>query len=269
MKTELSFVIIEYNCIEETFRCVKRIREIFNGISYEIIVSSNSCYAADKQDYIRNHEPHIKWIFNRKNRGFSAGMNAGIVNSKGEILVLLNPDVYILKFDYSSIISYIKSNSRLGLLGPKIVDSNGELQDSCRPFLSLTRLAKRQIVRLIYGKENIIEEGFNYDTMQKVDWVIGAFMVLKARVLNVVGLFDERYFLYVEDMDLCKRIWNSGFEVQYFPEIVVSYKGTRSSTKKLIGFRIVNRYLYHHVKSYLIFILKNKFRNVRNEVKGK
>jgi GT2 family glycosyltransferase len=200
--------------------------------------------------------PDIKWIFNSANGGFAKGMNAGLKNCIGDVVVVMNPDVRITTKNISLVLDYILDNRDVGVIGPRIIDKNGSIQDSCRPFMSPLKFLSRIPRRIIGGKDVLLEKQFEYRKIQSVDWVIGAFMMIRREVLEKIGGLDEGYFLYVEDMDWCMRFWKSGYKVIYYPDLEIQYKGDRKSTSAITEKKFFNRYMYYHFKSYLRFLVK-------------
>jgi GT2 family glycosyltransferase len=257
---DLSFVIIEYHCLDCVIACLKSIRNACAEISYEVIVSSNSMYNQREQEILAKKIPQVKWVFNNNNKGFAGGMNGGILMSSGKVIVLTNPDVNLSKCDIRKAYDYLMLNKNIGLIGPKILDNQGNIQDSCRKFMDLKEFFRRVYKRVSFGQDVLLNSMFDYTATQPVDWVIGAFMMVKREALAKVGLLDHNYFLYVEDMDWCNRFWKSGFQTVYFPQIEVNYKGDRKSTSALLKKKMFNKYGYYHLKSYLRFLVKNRFR---------
>lgn len=253
---QISFVIIEYYSIEDVTACVASINDTCSGIKNEVIVSSNSTYPVDKQAELVDNLPDIKWIFNPENGGFANGMNSGLKNCSSDVVVIMNPDVRILSKDISSASEFIIKNQNVGLIGPRIIDTNGSVQDSCRPFMSPFQFLRRIPKRIFKAKDVLLEKNFEYEKVQYVDWVIGAFMMIRRDALNKVGGLDGGYFLYVEDMDWCMRFWKSGYQVVYYPDLEVQYKGDRKSTSTITERRFFSRYMYYHFKSYLRFLMK-------------
>jgi len=255
----LSFVVIEYNCLESIHACVTNIMNACADIAVEVVVSSNSAYSLEKRRYLEKSQPNVKWVFNGTNKGFAGGMNAGILRTTGEIITLMNPDVTIANGDLRRALDYLISNQSVGLMGPRIVDKQNNVQDSCRRFMSPRELLSRLCARAFQNRRVLLDHERDYFTVQSVDWVIGAFMMVRRDALARVGLLDRGYFLYVEDMDWCKRFWDNGFEVVYYPRLEVVYAGDRKSTSALISKTLPNRYCYYHLKSYLRFLRKNSF----------
>ena len=254
----LSFIIIEYYCLEKITECLTALRSQAENISYEIIVSSNSKHSIEKQDQIIRDFPGIHWLFNKKNGGFAYAMNRGIENASGDVLVLLNPDARLLS-DIGPACRFLLEHSEIAVIGPRILNREGEIQDSARCFMTPWGLAKRSLTRLLQKREVLLEKNFDYSLTQPVDWVIGAFMIIKKNTINRVGMLDEKYFLYVEDMDWCKRFWDNGFKVYYFPDLVVEYEGSRQSIAFLLGKTNPNRFALLHLRSYFRFVCKHRY----------
>lgn len=237
----LSIVVIEYNSLEEIGTFLGSLSKCIND-DYEVIVSSNSLYSTNKKEKIRVSYPNVKWSFNEKNGGFAYGMNEGLKLAKGDVLVVMNPDVK-LKTSLQPIIDYIQSHNEVGLIAPKIVDEQGVIQDSFRHFITPWGFLLRQIGRIKVKGELRVKD---FKVPVKVDWVIGAFMMCRQDFYNNVGGLSDDYFMYCEDMDWCKRAYKAEYEVVYFPETVIEYKGTRSARRSW-------KYAKIHIKSLLTY----------------
>lgn len=257
---KLSLVIIEYNSVDEISSAVSAFYEKVGGeTDFEIIVSSNSCYPPEKQAELQKRIPQVKWLFNEKNGGFAYGMNQGLKAAKGDFLLISNPDVR-LKTSLRPAIEFMMQHSEAGALGAQIRDPKGVIQDSCRNFMWPWEMIHRQLIRLFTSKDVLLNPKFDYDKVQPVDWVIGAFILTKREVYEKVGGLDEGYFLYVEDMDWNYRIHKAGYQVYYFPEVQIEYKGDRKSTKTLFQDKhLISHYGLEHLKSYCRFLYKSLF----------
>jgi len=254
---DLSIIIAEYFSLEELQECLSCIYRNVQGLNYEIVVSSNSCYEKTQQEKLQNEFSHVIWIFNEKNLGFAKAINLGIMKSSGNCVLIMNVDVRLLDNNIIIAYRYLMENPQVGVIGPKIIDNDGNLQDSCRKFMTPTDFFARIIKRAFLRKDVLLNAQFNYNITQPVDWVIGAFMMVKRDAIEKVGLLDEGCFLYVEDMDWCKRFWDCGLKVVYYPNLVVEYKGDRKSILPLISQKFINKYSIYHLKSYLRFLRKH------------
>lgn len=231
MKPVLSFVVIEYFSIEEINQCVNSIISEIKDIPFEIIVSSNSQYTLAQRENILQNE-HIHWIFNEKNGGFAYGMNKGLAKANGKYKIIMNPDVKIKK-GILSMVRFMDENLFVGAIAPKIISEQGEVQDSCRPYVSLQGYIKRSLSRIINHRSTVLSDSFDYNRIQTVDWVIGAFIMVRDRVVNDTLGLDEHYFMYAEDLDWCTRIRSAGYEIVYYPKAVIEYKGSRTARKSI------------------------------------
>lgn len=256
---KVSFVIIEYNSVDDVMRCVSSLTNNCHNLNYEVIISSNSQYDIEKQKSLVKSYPEIIWSFNEKNGGFAYGMNRGIEKSSGEFIITQNPDTMIINNKLVSAIDLFMSDTEIGIIGPQIVNKSGEVQDTCRPFVTPYIILKRYYYRKFKNRSLILEKTLDYTKTQYVDWVIGAFMIIPKAVINTIGGFDEKYFMYIEDMDLCLRTWNSGFKVIYYPELMIEYEGDRKSTTNKIKYLpiSINKYTVMHIKNYFVFLISN------------
>lgn len=244
----VSFVVIEYHSIKDIDSFITSLKQSVSGIDYEIIVSSNSQYSKEQQLRIVSEFSDIVWLFNKRNGGFAYGMNEGLKVAKGEMLVVVNPDVKILS-SLNPMMSYLDSHPEVGVVGPKIVDHEGVIQDSFRHFVSPWGFLLRQI-GWIKDKGKLHVQDFKEPIHG--DWVIGAFMMCRRDFYEKVGGLSEDYFMYCEDMDWCKRAHLSGYDVVYFPESIIEYKGTRAARKSW-------KYAKIHIKSLLTYWKKFGF----------
>ena len=256
-KLHLSLIVIEYYSLDEVICFINAVQTRCATLSYQIIVVSNSDYSKKRGRQIADEFPQAQWLFNGKNLGFARAINVGIRHSNARCLVLSNSDVKILT-DLRPAYDYLMQEQEVAVIGPRIVDDDGMVQDSCRDFMTPWQLLTRNWQRIYRHQDSILDPGFDYCQRQQVPWVIGAFMVVKMAAVEKVGLLDSSYFLYVEDMDWCKRFWDSGYRVIYYPELLVEYKGDRKSTSGLRSRLTVNQYTLHHLKSYLRFLSKHR-----------
>jgi len=252
---KISFVIIEYNSIEDVTSCIESIREHSTGIAIQIIVSSNSCYNLARQAQLMNDYADVKWVFNERNGGFAYGMNRGLNEAGGEYFAVLNPDV-IIQNRLNEVISFLDHNPEVGAAGPQLTDSYGNIQDSCRLYVTLPRFIIRNLKRILLGLQVVYERGVNYSLIQTVDWIIGAFMIVSRDAYIATNGMDENYIFYAEDLDWCLRIRKAGFEVVYFPLLKANYKGSRAARK--LGSKTIV-----FLKSHLRFWRMNGFFQIK------
>lgn len=222
----ISIVIIEYHSLDEIEGIYNSIKENIEE-TYELIISSNSLYSMEEQDSVRSKYPFACWVFNNRNGGFAYGMNEGLKVAKGDILVVMNPDVKF-KSSLSPMIDYLKSNIDVGIIAPKIIDENGVIQDSFRHYITPIGFILRHIDRIRNSSKLHVK---NFLEPVSGDWVIGAFMMCRRDFFEKVGGLSDDYFMYCEDMDWCKRAHLASYKVIYYPGTTIEYKGTRSARK--------------------------------------
>lgn len=241
----ISLTIIEYHSLDEIDRIYNSIRNNV-GNDYELIISSNSLYSKEEQNNILSQYTFARWTFNERNGGFAYGMNEGLKVAKGDILVVMNPDVKF-KSSLNPMIDYLKSHQEIGIIAPKIVDDSGVVQDSFRHYITPLGFIMRHIDRIVHkNKLNVREFG----EPMKGDWVIGAFMMCRRDFYEKVGGLSNDYFMYCEDMDWCKRAHLAGYDVVYYPGTAIEYKGTRSARRSWKYTKIFLNSLLTYWKKY-------------------
>lgn len=225
MKPILSIVIVEYKSIDEIRNCICSIKKHIN-LPYEVIVSSNSCYMESEQDGIDTHEANVTWLFNAQNGGFAYAMNEGLKIAKGRYLTIMNPDCTFVS-DIKPMVDFMDNHPEIGAVGPKMLDEDGSIQDTARPYVSLPRFLWRQVKRVLKREVSVLNPFMDYSKVQTVDWIIGAFIMASRDAYEATCGLDSSFFMYAEDLDWCTRIRQKGYEVVYFPKMSITYKGTR------------------------------------------
>lgn len=251
MRTPLvSVILLEYYSLDEIAQCLRSITYGITGISYEIIVSSNSCYDTEMKDTVLKRFPGINFCFNDKNGGFAYGMNRGMEKARGSYLVIANTDTIVLN-GFINLISFMENHPEVGAAGPQMLNSKGVIQDTFRDYLTFPKLLKRQLGRILKGSP-VLEKGIDHSLIQTVDWIIGAFLVINRKSYEATKGFDENFFLYAEDLDWCTRIRASGSEIVYYPLMKVQFEGSREA-------RRFNRFTLIFIKSHLRYWFKFGF----------
>lgn len=241
----ISIVIIEFHSLDEIAGIYNSIKENI-GEEYELIISSNSLYSKEEQNTILNRYPYARWSFNERNGGFAYGMNEGLKIAKGDILVVMNPDVKF-KTSLTPMIAYLKLNIDIGIIAPKIIDEDGVTQDSFRHYITPIGFILRHIDRIRNGNRLHVR---NFSEPVCGDWVIGAFMMCRRDFYEKIGGLCDDYFMYCEDMDWCKRAHLASYKVVYYPGTTIEYKGTRSARKSWKYTRIFMKSLFTYWKKY-------------------
>lgn len=215
----LSFIIVTYKSANHLERCLQSILNRIINISKEIIIVSN--------DDVFFNFSEAKIIKTEKNIGFGGACNLGVKSASGEYLCFLNPDTEIISEDFIKIISEFKNNKKTGIIGPKLINENGEIQEwSAGKEVNLLDIIGNN---LKYKRSKEI-----WESMKKTEcaWVSGACLFIKKELFEKLNGFDENFFLYFEDIDLCKRARNLDHKVIYFPELIIKHFSGKSFDSK-------------------------------------
>ncbi len=252
----LEIVIVNHNSTDDLLLCLQSIYDSLGDISAKVFIQDNA--SDDDVDRLRSKFPQAIVSKNRENIGFARAVNKGLVQGAAPYVVLINPDTIVREGCFETILEYMEKNADIGVVGPRILNMDGTIQGSARAFPTpFTGLFGRNTVLTKWFPNNSITRANMFTsrshgkTPMDVDWVSGACMVVRRRAIENVGLMDARFFLYWEDADWCKRMWQKGWKVVYHPiPTVVHSVGTSSSTKparSLIEFhkscyRLFNKY---------------------------
>ena len=232
----LSIIIVNYNVKAFLEQCLLSVRKAIQGMDAEVIVVDNNSVDGSVA-MLENDFPEVVLIKEKKNHGFSIANNLAIRQSKGKYILLLNPDTLVQEDTFSASIAKMDSDPTIGCLGVKMLDGSGKfLPESKRGFPSPS-VAFFKIIgltKLFPNSKYINGYHLGYldkDESHEVDVLCGAFMMMPKTVLDKVGLLDEAFFMYGEDIDLSYRIIKAGYKNVYFPETqIIHFKG--ESTKK-------------------------------------
>ena len=205
--------------------------------------------------------PWVKTAAMDRNGGFGAGNNRVLPETQGEYVVLMNPDTVVFPGELEAWIDWMDRHPDVGASGPRVLNPDGSDQNTaCRFPTLLTPVYRRTILgKTPWGKKNLsryLMEDMDRAAEQDVDWVQGSALCIRRSVLEQIGHFDERFFMYFEDADLCRRVWKAGFRVAYVPQArIVHYHG-RGSMIRYPWQLVTNRLTRVHVMSGLKYFLK-------------
>jgi N-acetylglucosaminyl-diphospho-decaprenol L-rhamnosyltransferase len=228
---DLSIVILNWNVCELLDRCLASLRS--DHYALEIIVVDNASHD-DSVALVREKYPRATLIANTENRGFTGGNNQGIAAARGRYILVLNPDTEVLANALDCLVRYLDDHPGVGALGPQLLNPDRSIQSSRRRFPTLTTaffestwlqgLAPKQILAQYYMDD------VPPDQAHEVDWLNGACTVFRREVLDRVGGYDaQNFFMYSEELDLCRRVKEAGWKIVYLPEAqVVHYVGQSS-----------------------------------------
>jgi GT2 family glycosyltransferase len=235
----IAAVLVNYNGGPELRLALQSIVEEMGATPWEAVVVDNA--SSDGSDVIANEfGSHVRLIRNTENVGFSRAVNQGIATSRAPLLLVMNPDCHLNPGAVTALNGELERHPGCAIVGPRILNPDGTVQGSARGdpdmFTGLfgrTTLLRRLFPGLSISKRNVkTEEAMRSGkTSVVVDWLSGACMLARRDALLAVGGFDERYFLYWEDADLCRRLRGRGYEVRYVPGAVAVHRVGHSSSK--------------------------------------
>jgi len=271
---DLSIIIVSFNTKKFTKGTIDSVIKHTKGVIYEIIIVDNNSSDGSKellQDYTKKYK-NVVYIQTGKNLGFGRGNNVGIEKSKGKYILLLNSDTELRKNIIPEMIKYMDSHPKIGVSTCSLLNTDGSLQGTGGGFPTLGR-----VFAWMFFIENIpfIEKlfipfhpihsmspykgGSIFKEKRKMDWITGAFMLLKRKVIEDTGIFDEEYFMYVEETEFCYRIAKSGWEIWYLPQwSIIHYGGTSGGGEfpLLSEYKGVKLFYKKHMKRFNNIILK-------------
>jgi GT2 family glycosyltransferase len=253
---KLSVIIVNYNVKHLLEQCLQSVLKAAVGLDVEVWVVDNAS-TDDSKNYLFPKFPEVNFVWNAKNVGFSKANNQVLHQVTGEYVLFLNPDTVVPEDTFRKCLSFFETNENCGALGVRMVDGRGRyLKESKRgfpsPWVSLCKML--QLHRLFPQSKwfaKYYEGHLSEFESNRVDVLSGAFMMLSRATLQKVKGFDERFFMYGEDIDLSFRIQEAGFFNYYYPEItIVHYKGESTSTKSSF-------YIHHFYGAMELFAKKH------------
>lgn len=244
---KFSVVIVDYASWPLTMRCIESLRQAGRKKDLEIVVVDNH------PDEPPEPPAGVRVIRNPENAGFARGCNQGIRAATGELVVLINPDAVVEDEFFDRAESFFADNPTAGIAGPRVLDEDGKVQLSARgefgPLSGL--LGRTSLITRLFPNSGLVRNQFPALTRitepTEVDWVSGACMISRSEILQALGGLDERFFMYFEDADLCRRARETGWLVYYLPGVTITHSagGSTGSRPRAIWRLHKSAFLYH------------------------
>jgi len=247
----VSIIIVSWNVKDLLLKCIESVLFFSKNINFEIIVvdngSSDGTLEAIKCDF-----PNIKLISNNKNLGFAKANNQGIKIAKAEYILLLNPDTEFIEDTLDPILKKMEFDKKIGVLGCRLLNTDKTIQPSVRRFprvidiLAILFKLNKMFPKLL---DKYLAYDFDYSREQEVNQVMGAFFLVRKQVFEKIGLLDEKYFIWFEEVDFCRRVMQNGWKVLYHPNVKIihhkakSFSQANTLKKQFWFFRSALRYL--------------------------
>jgi GT2 family glycosyltransferase len=268
----VSVVIVSYNTRDILRNCLTALFDHAGGLEIEVFVVDN--HSADgSASMVRDEFPQARLIANNRNLGFAAANNQAFDLALGNYIILLNPDAYIGPGSIENGIAFMEKNRQCGLCGGRIISPEGKLEPSARrfpssisKFLTISGLSGKFPSSAVFNRHEF--GGFAHDHPMEVDWVPGTFTIVRKEMLDSIGPFDQRFYLYYEETDLCLRAKHAGWTIYFIPDAEVMHIGGASSkTRKdktfdakaaqVLSFRMRSEWLYFRKNRGLQAVLSN------------
>ncbi|TYA71375.1 glycosyltransferase family 2 protein [Seonamhaeicola marinus] len=250
---KLSVIILNYNVRYFLELCLKSVQAAIHQIDAEIIVVDNNS-EDDSCQMVRTFFPEVTLIQNKENYGFSKGNNIGVRQAKGEYICILNPDTVVPEDVFINLLKSCESRSKLGAVGCKLIDGVGRFLPESKRNVPVIKASFKKMMgnsKLYYAnhlEEN--EEG-------EIDVLVGAFMLMKKKVYDEVGGFDEDYFMYGEDIDLSFKLLKEGYQNYYYGKTsILHFKGESTLKDRLYAKRFYGAmqiFYKKHFRQNLLF----------------
>jgi len=227
---DVSVIVVNYNTAHLLHDMRDALMRSARGLAIELIIIDNAS-RDDSAEVLRRDFADATLIFNDRNVGFGRANNQGLAHARGRHILLLNTDAFVGEDTLSKTVKYMDEHPECGVLGVRLQGRDGVLQPCCRYFPSpwnvfLKRTGWHSIFR---GTRMVDDMGWDHASIRECDWVIGCYLMIRREVVQKVGLFDPRFFLYSEEVDLCWSTKAAGWKVVFFPHTTVVHLGGESA----------------------------------------
>jgi GT2 family glycosyltransferase len=257
MNPEISIIIVNYNCCHLLTNCLKSVSENPPSRSFEIIIVDNASTDNSAQNVEQNFK-NVKLIKNQTNKGFAAANNQALHQACGKFILFLNSDTIVLKNSIDILAEFLEKTPQAGLCAPKLLNTDGSLQPNLYHFTTFRSILARYTIFKYFGlfkksRDFYRMRGFSYDSVIQIDRPMGAAMMAVKDALEKINNFDENFFFYFEDADLCLKLKKAGFEIYFIPDAQIIHIGGASS--KSLGSHKTDMMFY---KSMLYYFRKHR-----------
>ncbi|OGH13695.1 MAG: hypothetical protein A2860_04590 [Candidatus Levybacteria bacterium RIFCSPHIGHO2_01_FULL_37_33] len=245
---KLSIIILNYNTKDITLKCIESVvsqyKKDLKNAEVELLVADNgSKDGSAERIKASKFISFLTLLENEENLGFTKGNNRAAKYAKGRHLLFLNSDTYIKDQGFLKITDFLNSNPKVGIVGGKLTNNDGSLQRSAGKFYNLFN-----ILLMLLGMERIGFVRSSPSKISRVDWVSGACLMIRRDLFEKLSGFDENYFMYMEDMDLCFRAKNRGFLTYFYPDVKLIHIQLGSSNRTFAIKNIYKGLLYFYMK---------------------
>ncbi len=266
----LSIIIVSYNTEKILEKALRKVYAQTDFSHFEVIVVDNASWDGSC-DMVEREFPQVKLIRHNQNGGFAAGNNIGIREATGDYILLLNSDAYVFNDTLRESVAFMDANPKTGIMGAQLVCEDGSPQPSAREFP--TPWKKLRVLSGYEARHPSYDTYYDYfqadngemPEARKVGWVPGTYFLIRREVIESVGLLDERFFMYFEEVDYCFRTTQAKWDIHFNPNITVIHLGGQSSlaskkqvsrkTKELVDIMVNSEYDYYKKNAGILTML--------------
>jgi N-acetylglucosaminyl-diphospho-decaprenol L-rhamnosyltransferase len=227
---DITVLVVNYNTVHLLDRMFKALRDAGANLRLQIIVVDNASSDGSVK-FLREKFSDVEVIESTRNVGFGRANNLAIPHLRGRYVLLLNTDAFVSTDTLSKSLDFMEQHPKCGVMGVKLVGEDGALQPSCRYFPTPWNvfLARTGLARFFPNVRLVDDMSWNHNSIRECDWVPGCYYLIRREVIDRVGLFDPRYFLYCEEVDHCRAVKNDGWTVFFYPLTQVIHIGGESA----------------------------------------
>lgn len=252
---ELSITICSWNTRAELEACLSSLEALREEAAFEVIVVDNASVDGSAE-LVCTEFPWVRLMKQSANLGFTGGQNLALGKRLAADALLLNSDTVVHAGALRRMIDFAAAHEAVGIIGPRLLNPDGSLQLSCRRFPNpVAALYRNTLIGRLFPNNahtaRYLMLDWDHAQPRKVDWVSGAALYAKGAMIERVGLLDEKFFMFCEDVDWCRRAWDAGFEVMYLPDAVITHAIGRSTDK------VANRMIVRFHRSMLLYYRKH------------
>jgi N-acetylglucosaminyl-diphospho-decaprenol L-rhamnosyltransferase len=231
--SDILAILVSFNTKELTRKALNLLLSSMHDLEMEVLVIDNAS-RDDSVQMLRTEYPEVTLIENSKNVGFGRANNQALPFVKSRYVLLINTDAFVAPDSIAKTVRYMDEHPQCGILGVRLIGREGELQPSCRYFPTPWNIFLLRTGLCTYIEEATMVDDMNWDdsVVRDCDWVPGCYFLIRKEVIDQVGLFDPRYFLYYEEVDLCYAAKMAGWKVTYFPDTTVVHLGGESAKRE-------------------------------------
>ena len=277
---DLSIIIVSFNTAQMTINCIESIIKSFgqgSKVVFEIIVVDNASTDGTIQE-IQNYSAKLKIIENKENLGFAKANNQAVKQAEGKYLLFLNSDVIVKDVNFNRLIELLDEDSQIGVLTVKVIRSDGEIDPAChrgfptlwRSFCYFSKLEKLfgqwPILDRVFGGYHLVY--FDKNIIHEIDSPSGAFYLTRKNLFDQITGFDEKFFMYGEDLDLSYRIKTQGFKVIFYPlDQVIHLKYQSGLAGKDVNYqKQIRKYFYQAMALFYKKYYSQKYPKLLNSL---